>query len=63
MMLPIAASAISASGGKLTKKHTYMPIGFAAVAGGGLTLIGSTPQIIAQGMLIDAGLEGAGFFE
>lgn len=63
MMLPIAASAIAASNSKLTKKHTYMPIGFAAVAGGGLTLIGSTPQIIAQGMLVDAGLEGASFFE
>lgn len=63
MMLPIAASAISASKGKLTKKHTYMPIGFAAVAGGGLTLIGSTPQIIAQGLLADAGFQGAGFFE
>ncbi len=63
MMLPIAASAIAASNGKLTKKHTFMPIGFAAVAGGGLTLIGSTPQIIAQGMLIDAGFEGASFFE
>lgn len=63
MMLPIAASAISASNGRLTKKHTYMPIGFAAVAGGGLTLIGSTPQIIAQGLLVDAGFRGASFFE
>ncbi len=63
MMLPIAASAIASSEGRLTKKHTYMPIGFAAVAGGGMTLIGSTPQIIAQGMLSEAGLEGAGFFE
>lgn len=63
MMLPISASAISASEGRLTKKHTYMPIGFAAVAGGGLTLIGSTPQIIAQGLLVDSGFQGASFFE
>lgn len=63
MMLPIASAAIAASKGRLLKKYTFMPIGFAAVAGGGLTLIGSTPQIIAQGMLLDAGLEGATFFE
>lgn len=63
MMLPVAGSAVAASNGRLTKKHTYMPIGFAAVAGGGLTLIGSTPQVIAQGLLKDAGLEGASFFE
>lgn len=63
MMLPIAGSAIAASNGRLFKKYTYMPIGFAAVAGGGLTLIGSTPQIIAQGMLVDNGFAGATFFE
>jgi anion transporter len=63
MLLPIAASAIASSNGRLLKKNTYMPIGFAAVAGGGTTLIGSTPQIIAQGILEDAGLQGATFFE
>lgn len=63
MMLPIAGTAVANSNGNLKKKHTYMPIGFAAVAGGGLTLIGSTPQILAQGMLIDAGYDGATFWE
>lgn len=63
MMLPIMGSAISASNGVLTKKHTYMPIGFAAVAGGGLTLIGTPCQIIAQGMLVEKGYAGASFFE
>lgn len=63
MMLPIMGSAIAVSKGVLTKKHTYMPIGFAAIAGGGLTLIGTPCQLIAQGMLIDKGYAGAGFFE
>lgn len=63
MMLPIMSSAIATSNGRLTKKYTYMPIGFAAVAGGGLTLIGSTPQIIAQGILIGANLDGASFYD
>ena len=63
MMIPIMSSAIASSNGKFKKRYTYMPIGFAAVAGGGLTLIGSTPQIIAQGILIEASLEGASFYE
>ena len=63
IMLPIAASAISASGGKLTKKNTYMMVGVACVAGGGLTLVSSTPQLIAQGLLQDGGYQGIGFFE
>ena len=63
IMLPIAASAIGASGGRLTKKNTYMPIGIACVAGGGLTLVSSTPQLIAQGLLRDGGYQTMSFFE
>lgn len=63
MMFPIMAAAIASSKGKLTKKYSYMAVGFAAIAGGGCTLIGSTPQVIAQGLLVDAGYEGASFFE
>ena len=63
MMLPIAASAIAASDGKLKKKNTFMTIGIISVVGGGLTLVGSTPQLIAQGLLIDGGHEPIGFFE
>jgi len=66
MTLPIAASAIAASEGKLKKKDTYMIIGLTSVVGGGLTLVGSTPQLIAQGHLLET-LEGSygyiGFFE
>ena len=63
MMLPIAASSIGASGGKLSKKNTYMAIGIMSVAGGGLSLVGSTPQLIAQAALIEGGHDTMGFFE
>lgn len=63
MMLPIAGAAVVASKGKLRKKTLYMPIGFAAVAGGGATLIGSTPQIVAQGIFEQYELEQVAFFD
>lgn len=63
MMFPIMASAIASSKGKLTMKKSYMAVGFAAIAGGGCTLIGSTPQVIAQGLLTEGGYTGATFFE
>jgi anion transporter len=63
IMLPLAASSIGASGGKLTKKNTYMVVGMAAVTGGGLTLVSSPPQLIAQRILIDGGHEPMGFFD
>ncbi len=63
MMLPIAEAAVVASKGALHKKTLYMPIGFAAIAGGGITLIGSTPQVITQGILEQNGIASVGFFE
>jgi len=63
IVLPLVASAVAASGGKLTKKNTFMMVGILAVTGGGLTLVGSTPQLIAQGFLVDGGHETLGFFE
>jgi sodium-dependent dicarboxylate transporter 2/3/5 len=63
MMFPIMAATITSSKGKLTKKNTYMSIGFASIAGGGCTLIGSTPQLLAQGILQEGGFELVGFFE
>jgi anion transporter len=62
-MLPLAASSIGASKGKLTKKNTFMLVGMAAVTGGGLTLVSSPPQLIAQNLLIEGGHEPMGFFD
>ena len=63
IMLPITAAAIGASGGKLLKKNTYMMVGIVAVVGGGLTLVGSTPQLIGQMNLEEGGHELISFFE
>jgi anion transporter len=63
IMLPLAASSIGMSGGRLTKKNTYMIVGMAAVTGGGLTLVSSPPQMIAQNLLIEGGHEPMGFFD
>jgi len=63
IMLPIAGSAIAVSGGAFTKKNTYMLVGMAAVTGGGLTLVSSPPQLIAQGILEYGGHETMGFFD
>jgi len=63
LMLPIAASAVAASKGKLQKKNSFMMIGIAVCVGGGLTLVGSPPQLIAQAFLEQGGHETMGFFE
>lgn len=63
MMLPIAAAAVAASKGKFLKKNIYMTIGVAAVTSGGFTLVGSTPQLIAQSALREGGHETIRFFE
>lgn len=63
MMMPIIASAATISEGRITKKNTYMAVGYAAVAGGACTLVGSIPQLIAQGVLLSSGLEGMKFFD
>ena len=63
LMLPISASVIAGSKGKLTKKNTNMMVGIAAVVGGGLSIVGAPPQLIAQSILIDGGFRPMGFFE
>lgn len=63
MMIPVMASAVAASNGRLSKRNTYMAVGFASIAGGGCTLIGSTPQLLAQGILEEGGYPACGFFD
>ena len=47
---------LSDTGGKIKPKNIIMPIVFACVIGGASTLVGSTQQLTAQGLLEDAGL-------
>lgn len=53
IFLPLLASLSQSSGGRISKKGTYMATGIAAVVGGNCTLAGSTPQLIAQGILAE----------
>jgi len=63
LMLPIAASAIGASKGALSKKNTFLMVGIAVCVGGGITLVGSPPQLIAHAFLEENGHAGLSFFE
>ena len=63
LMLPIAASAIAASNGKLSKKNTFLMVGIAVCVSGGITLIGSPPQLIAHAFMEENGHGGFSFFE
>jgi sodium-dependent dicarboxylate transporter 2/3/5 len=56
-------SGVAATSSKIRRKNLFMPIGMAAVAGGCCTLVGSTPQVVAQGILIDRVGEGFNFFD
>lgn len=66
---PILESVSKASNGKISARKYLMPLGFAASAGGMLTLAGSTPQVIINGLfdttpeLAEAGYYPFSFFE
>lgn len=47
----------------LKMKNLLMPVGLAAVAGGVCTLVGSTPQVVAQGILEKQLGKGFGMFD
>jgi len=62
IFMSIAAAMAVSSKGKITKKNTYMAIGFASVAGGGCTLIGSTTQLAVNALLPLYGLKSLSMF-
>lgn len=63
MLMPVCASIVASSKGKVQNKYTLMAMGMGASAGGFCTLAGSTPQMTAQEFLIQEGLQPMGFFE
>ena len=63
MFMPLLGAAVLASGGKLRYKMLVMPAGFGCAVGGCGTLVGSTAQLIAQGILVKAGGKPMGFFD
>lgn len=63
MFLPLIRSVAAASDGKIKAKHIVMPVGIATMVGGACTIVGSTPQLVSQSMLAEAGLRTFSFFE
>lgn len=63
LLISVTFGMAATSGGMIKSQRVLMPIAFSANAGGMLTLVGSTPTLIVQGILIDAGYAPLGFFE
>lgn len=51
IFIPVIASVVKASKGKIKQKNILMAAGIASILGGNCTLAGSTPQMTAQGIL------------
>jgi di/tricarboxylate transporter len=60
LMLPIVISLAAAA--KTDVKRLLMPLAFASSMGGMMTLIGTPPNLIISGTLVDAGYEALTFF-
>lgn len=60
-LMPIVSSMGKKAGVSISK--LLMSLAFFASLGGTITLIGTTPHIVVNGMLADMGLRGFGFFE
>jgi anion transporter len=62
--MPIIQSISASSGGKVSSKRMLMPMAFAATSGGMLTLVGSTPPVLVNGVLDKTeGVDPFGFFD
>lgn len=63
MFIPIVTGIALSSKEKISSKRMLLPLAFAANAGGMLTLVGSPPTVIVQGVLTQSDYEPLGFFE
>jgi di/tricarboxylate transporter len=61
IFIPVVLSMARESG--LTARRLLLPLSFASLIGGMLTLIGTPPNLAVSRALVDAGLEGFGFFD
>jgi di/tricarboxylate transporter len=61
LFIPVVLSMARESG--LSPSRLLLPVAVASLVGGMLTLIGTPPNLVAHRTLVDAGLEGFGFFD
>ncbi|MFP4209465.1 MAG: SLC13 family permease [Wenzhouxiangella sp.] len=60
VMLPVVLAIARRRG--LSPSRLLMPVAYAALLGGMLTLIGTPPNLIVSGQLVQSGMTGFGFF-
>ena len=63
MFVPLVAAAQVQSNGMIKQKNILMAVGIACAVGGSITLSGSTSQVVAQGLLEEAGVRSMTYFE
>jgi len=65
MMMPIIAVHVSRSNGRLKLKNFYMALSHAVIVGARITIVGSSPPVLAQEILLstEGVSRGFGFFE
>lgn len=62
MYMPLISSICVASGGKITRKHTYLPLAMGGLIGGTGSLAGSTAPLLANDVLELTGSKTMQFF-
>ncbi len=64
MFMPIIAAVAARSQGRVSAKNVTMMAGMGAAVGGSITMVGSTAQLVGQGILLKTqGARAIGFFE
>jgi di/tricarboxylate transporter len=61
LMIPLLIAAGSDAG--ISPSRLLLPLSYASITGGTLTLVGTTTTLLADGMIREAGEPGLGFFE
>lgn len=61
IFIPVVISMARSAG--LAARRLLLPLAFASLIGGMLTLIGTPPNLAVSRALVDAGMEGFGFFD
>ncbi|MES9832595.1 MAG: SLC13 family permease [Candidatus Thiodiazotropha sp. DIVDIV] len=61
IFIPVVLSMARSAG--LAARRLLLPLAFASLIGGMLTLIGTPPNLAVSRALVDAGMEGFGFFD
>ena len=63
ILMPVIDSLVVRSGGRISRKQTYFPLGVASVLGNNLTTISATSMVTAGALLSESGFRQLGLFE